>query len=398
MKVLIAEDDLTSRKMLESLLQKWGYDVCATSNGKHAWEILEQSDSPHLLIIDWLMPELDGLSLCRRIREKFSDYYTYIILQTTKDCSEDKKYGFKAGVDDYLVKPFDNLELYHKVNVGSRVITYEYKINESRKSIQKYAQQMESLAQQRAKQLVHTDRMATLGVLSAGLAHEINNPTSFISGNAQLIEKAWRIINEKIGNEVNENEDETFKMVCDEFPDMIDGIKKGVDRITSIINGLKGYARHGSTNKESFTISHVIEEALQLCQTALKYNVKVTVDCEYDSTVSGDKQQIEQVLVNLILNAVHAMENNEESFLTIKAEKKEKYVSVSVTDNGIGVSKKVINKLFDPFFTTKEAGKGTGLGLSISNNIIIEHGGELKCIPMEKGACFNFTLPTNSKK
>ena len=122
MKTLIAEDDSVSRRLLQAALQKWGYDVTVTAHGREAWDALQQPDAPSLLILDWLMPEMDGVEICRRIRASDALKSSYVILLTSRGSKEDILEGLEAGADDYVTKPFDHGELRARVQVGSRVI------------------------------------------------------------------------------------------------------------------------------------------------------------------------------------------------------------------------------------------------------------------------------------
>ena len=128
MKVLIAEDDPVSRRLLEAFLGKWGYDVVVTSDGIEAWEVLQKPEAPSLVISDWMMPNLDGLELCRKIREMERSSYTYFIILTAKERKEDVVKGLEAGADDFLIKPFHQEELKYRVQIGERIIELEQKI------------------------------------------------------------------------------------------------------------------------------------------------------------------------------------------------------------------------------------------------------------------------------
>jgi two-component system cell cycle response regulator len=127
-KVLIAEDDPVSRRLLEAFLRKWGYEVQVVCDGGEAWEALQGPEAPSLVISDWMMPDMDGLDLCRRIREKERTGYTYFIILTAKGRKEDSIEGLKAGADDFLIKPFDHEELKYRVRIGERIIQLEQKI------------------------------------------------------------------------------------------------------------------------------------------------------------------------------------------------------------------------------------------------------------------------------
>jgi DNA-binding response OmpR family regulator len=122
MRILIAEDDAANRRLLEVTLQRWGYDVVLTTDGEKAWSALQEDDAPQLLILDWMMPRVDGLEVCRRVRESPLPKFTYIVLLTAKGQREDVLAGLQAGANDYVTKPFDRDELKARVEVGVRVI------------------------------------------------------------------------------------------------------------------------------------------------------------------------------------------------------------------------------------------------------------------------------------
>ena len=122
MRVLIAEDDAISRRLLEANLKRIGCDVLACENGDQAWEMLRSEDGPQLAVLDWMMPVMDGAEVCRRVREQESQRYVYLILLTARGRKQDRAEGFDAGADDYLTKPFDIQELRAKITVGQRIL------------------------------------------------------------------------------------------------------------------------------------------------------------------------------------------------------------------------------------------------------------------------------------
>ena len=122
MKILIAEDDPTSLRMLEAVLAKWNYDVVATCDGNEAWEKLQDEGAPKLAVLDWMMPGMDGVEVCHRLKQPDIPDPTYVIILTTKDCTTDIVEALGAGADDYITKPFDNKELRARVEVGRRVV------------------------------------------------------------------------------------------------------------------------------------------------------------------------------------------------------------------------------------------------------------------------------------
>jgi len=127
-KILIAEDDPISRRLLEATLSGWGYDVLVTSNGSEAWEAIQQPEAPGLVISDWMMPHMDGLELCRKVRQMKRTGYIYFIILTSKGRKEDVIKGLEAGADDFLIKPFDREELKCRTMIGKRIIELEQRI------------------------------------------------------------------------------------------------------------------------------------------------------------------------------------------------------------------------------------------------------------------------------
>ncbi len=145
MKILIAEDDLTSRRRLEVTLTKWGYEVVSCSNGKQAWDRLQEADAPKLAILDWLMPEMEGIEVCSRIRKLDTENPAYVILLTTQNEKEDIVRGLEAGADDYITKPFESNELQARIHVGCRVLQLQEKLANRIKDLQDSLQHIKTL-------------------------------------------------------------------------------------------------------------------------------------------------------------------------------------------------------------------------------------------------------------
>lgn len=136
MKVLLADDDPVTRKILEAALKKWGYEVVICSDGSEAWRELQKADCPKLAMIDWMMPKMDGPSICQRLRKVSDRPYTYIILFTSKDRREDLLKGLDAGADDYLIKPFDRTELKLRLKIGERIVRLQDQLIQARDDFQ----------------------------------------------------------------------------------------------------------------------------------------------------------------------------------------------------------------------------------------------------------------------
>jgi diguanylate cyclase (GGDEF)-like protein len=137
--VLIAEDDPVSRHLLKATLSKWGYEVLVAEDGQQAWDVLQSGDSPNLVILDWMMPNLDGLELCRRVRDDDQGQYIYIILLTAKGTRENLVEGMEAGADDYIVKPFDSEELKVRLRSARRILELEAKLLSTQSELRRQA-------------------------------------------------------------------------------------------------------------------------------------------------------------------------------------------------------------------------------------------------------------------
>ena len=177
MKVLIAEDDRVSRRLLQGLLEKWGYQVIATSDGTDAWQRFQEGEFP-LVITDWMMGEVDGLELIRRIRESQRPGYVYAILLTSLSQKKDVVQGMAAFADDFVTKPFDLEELRVRLQAGERVISLERTLTEQNR-----------LLRETQTALIQSQNLASVGQLAAGMAHEINNPLGFVINNLTVLRR-----------------------------------------------------------------------------------------------------------------------------------------------------------------------------------------------------------------
>ncbi len=145
MRVLIAEDDAISRRLLEANLKREGYDVLAVESGVQAWQALSAEEGPRLAVLDWMMPEMDGAEVCRRVREEADLSYVYLILLTARGRKEDRGLGFDAGADDYLTKPFDTQDLRARISVGRRILDLQTALTTRVEELQDALQQVKQL-------------------------------------------------------------------------------------------------------------------------------------------------------------------------------------------------------------------------------------------------------------
>ncbi len=386
--ILIADDSRASLMLLERGLTRLGYSTMTAENGHEALKIADE-ENIDIFILDVQMPGMSGFEAAVAIHEKEKYKEVPILFLTGESEVQQRIKGFEVGGVDYIVKPF------HTVEVAKRIAIH-LELFRRRRESERYANEMETLAKERAKQLLHADRLAMLGTLAGGVAHEINNPLSFISGNVQQVRKLWPLLEESIAKYMQTNPPnlEELEYLQEDLPDILDGIHNGITRIAKIVSGLKTFVREKGSDWQGFPVRQAFDSAQILCGSALTQVEVIPNFPEGLPDVMGDAQQIEQVLVNLCVNASHAMEGREDQKLWVRASHEEQFVVVVVEDNGDGISEENLSSIWNPFFTTKEVGKGTGLGLSICQNIIQDHGGNIEASNVEGGgARFTIHLP-----
>ena len=259
-------------------------------------------------------------------------------------------------------------------------------------------------ARQIERELIQADKMISLGVLVSGMAHEINNPNNFIMLNGHLLREAWESIVPVLKRYYDENGDFSmgglpYSEMRDEIPQLFSGIKEGSERIQRIVQDLKDFARQDGANMgQSVNINEAIKSSIRLIGNLIKkatnnFRIKYGRNLPL---IRGNKQKLEQVMINLIQNACQALPDKEKGiFVTSFLDKERGGVVVEVQDEGEGIPEKMLPRIMDPFFTTKRSEGGTGLGLSVSSNIIKRHGGKIELeSEWGKGTTFRFFIPT----
>jgi two-component system sensor histidine kinase HupT/HoxJ len=253
------------------------------------------------------------------------------------------------------------------------------------------------------QQLIHSEKMASLGRLVAGVAHELNNPISFVYGNtlamkryAERLSRYLAAIHEEMPREQREalRGELRIDRLLDDLPSLIDGTVEGAERTRDIVDALKRFSATDRDERRAFDLVEVIERAVQwVCKaTANQFEVKLNLPAALE--VLGSPGQVQQVVMNLVQNAADATENARERRLEISGRIEQADAVIEFRDSGPGIPAGNLDKLFDPFFTTKPVGRGTGLGLAISYGIVERHGGRLTADNHPRGgALFTLRLP-----
>ncbi len=402
--VLVVDDELIIRTYIEDILFNEGYLVLGASNGQEAITALS-AGAFDIVFTDINMPKVSGLELLEYIRaHKIS---VDVIVVTGYASVKSASQAIHHGAYDYITKPFNNND--EIINAADRAMQHRLLVKKNENLVQsmrennlklsRYAAGLEealNTLEEKNNALIKAERMATLGVLVAGLAHEINNPTTFIRGNIQTLSKFWDIIVTALAASNYDTNVEKFDFILKETPVLLKDMMVGTDRIVKITDGLRVFARvdDGLGKMEMCSIADIIDGAVAIVANRLKKGVIFDKSVEVVAEIMASAQQMIQVLVNLLLNAIDAVDDQVVKLVTIRAYEEDKNVCIEVIDNGVGIPKEVQDKIFDPFFTTKPVDKGTGLGLSLSEGIVSVHGGELKLVESgAEGSIFAITLP-----
>jgi signal transduction histidine kinase len=390
MKVLIAEDDPISRRLLQGHLERWGHEVTAATNGGEAWRLFA-AGSYSLVVSDWMMPELDGPELVRRIRACNCPRYVYILLLTARSQKEDVVQGMEAGADDFVTKPFDREELRVRLRAGERIVQLEHTL----------AQQNQALREAQAA-LVQNEKLASLGRLAAGVAHEINNPLAYVTNNLVVLRRdmhaalavldAFRRGSAAEAARLEEEADLAYFQ--ENFPRTCDKSLEGLQRVRDIVKNLRDFARLDEAEFKEADLNAALESALEIVRHEVKQKeIRLETHLEPLPSVLCHPGKINQVFLHLLGNAIEACDRGG----TVVAHTRTEVgtgVVVEIQDNGCGIEPEHLPHLFEPFFTTKPVGQGTGLGLSVSFGIIRDHGGVIEVeSEVGRGSTFRVRLP-----
>lgn len=387
-RLLLVDDEPINLQVLNDHLSIQNYQLVAASNGFDALRLIEQEGPFDMVLLDVMMPKMSGYEVCKSIRENYAVSELPVIFLTAKNQVEDLVEGFEIGGNDYLTKPVDKPELLSRVAVHLKLLG----IN----------QDLDSKVNERTEKLLLSDKLANMGNLMAGVAHEINNPANFVHICVQNLELDLIKFQQYIYSLVDDEDDEaiadSFKQEFHPLFEHLKTIKDGTGRIKTIVKDLKNTTRMNDGEKSEVCITDVLMSTINLVSTKSKNQELIITKFDDTPTINCFSSKLNQVFMNLLVNACDALEDHKDGKIEVGCrlfgENNNRQVEVSFKDNGCGMTEETKLKLFEPFYTTKGIDKGTGLGLSISHDIMQKHGGELKVESvLGEGTVFRVLLP-----
>jgi signal transduction histidine kinase len=393
MKILIAEDDRISLRLLQATLVKWEHDVVATCDGVEAWQRLQADNPPQLAILDWMMPGQDGIEICRKIRQTPALQSMYLILLTARGKPEEIIEGLEAGADDYIIKPFDHAALRARLGVGLRVVALQ-------SNLQAYSHNLEQKVWERTRELEAANR--TKSEFLASMSHELRTPLNAVIGFAE-------VLLEKYFGPLTGRQEGYVKDILDSGQHLL----KLIDNILDIINIESGLAE---LELGEFSIANVLKNSSLLLQRQMSNRgIHMETDIAADiSLMVGDERKIKQVLYHLLSNAVKFTPEGgeirltaamvDDDVLTRMCPDQPQFIQITVQDTGIGIAPENQPKIFDPFYQVQggitDKTPGTGLGLSLCKELVEMHGGMLWVESEGEGfgSRFRFVLPVDASE
>jgi signal transduction histidine kinase len=377
--ILVADDEPDMLRFLKSQLTG-EYHVLEAVDGQQAIEKAGQF-LPDIILLDMMMPEKDGLQACREIRERTSTQSIPVVLLTARADEETKMAALSAGASDFLTKPFSTTELHVRLKNLVESHQYQGKLSKQKQVLETTIEQLKETE----TQLVQTEKLASLGRMSAGIIHEINNPLNFATtGLYTLRNKVKHIAPEERA----------------EYQEILQDVEDGVSRVKNIVSDLRMFTHPETESRDQVEITEVLAASLRFLSNEWKNKVQIEQKLAEHQTVWANKNKLIHVMTNLLQNSLDALKGkafeDEKPTIWIEGRTEADRSFLVVRDNGTGIDKEHLDKIFDPFYTTKDVGQGMGLGLAICYRIVQDCDGRIQ-VRTEPGKFCEFTLEFPAK-
>jgi signal transduction histidine kinase len=405
-RILVVDDNSVNRSMLAEHVAALGHTAATAENGRQALERLREA-AFDLVLLDVLMPEMNGFEVLRRMRADEGLQQIPVIMISGLDELASVVQGIEEGAEDYLSKPFDPVLL--RARIGASLEKKRLRDAERRR-----AEELEQALQQlnaTRDRLVVQQKMASLGALTAGIAHEIRNPLNFVTNFARVAVELVDELRTLLAGQAGRVE----PAVAAEAEELLGHLQENVGKIhehglraDAIVHGMLLHARDQGGERTRTDLNALVSEYVNLAYAGFRgqdATFQVTVETDLDRTLPPlevSPRDLARVLLNLAQNAFYAAHQKRghagtgfTPHVEVRTRNLPDSVEIRVRDNGDGIPAAVRDRLFTPFFTTKPAGAGTGLGLSISYDIVVRmHKGNLR-VESEEGSFAEFivTLP-----
>ncbi|MDF3070072.1 MAG: pleC [Polyangiaceae bacterium] len=375
-RILVADDNSDMREYIERLLAPhWAVQV--VPDGRAALDAARESP-PDLVLSDMMMPGMDGVSLLNELRADERTNTIPVILISARAGEEARLEGLETGADDYLIKPFAARELLTRVNTHLEMAR-----------VRRNAYDQLAAAQ---AQLVQSAKMASLGQLVAGIAHEINNPLAFALSHLSTVERSLADVESKLEAEIARGPQVTWQRARTRAEEM----RGGLQRIQELVLKLRTFSRLDEGELKPASVRDSVGSALTILNHRLEGRIRVTTHFGEPDVIYCYAGLLNQAIMNLLTNAIDAIEGTGTVHISSGAEGK--WYVISIEDSGAGIPEDIREQVFNPFFTTKPVGEGTGLGLSITYSIIKKHGGSIELERGEGGGTrATITLPLRTQ-
>jgi len=372
--ILVIDDEQDILDVMVILLEDQGYRVATALDGPSGIDLCRRKP-PHILITDIRMPGMNGIEVLEAVKQ--IDSGIEVIVCTAFADMEHAIQALQLDASDFITKPVSA----HTLNLALKRAKERFI---SRKKLEDYARFLERQAADQA-QILHQDKMMSLGRLAASMVHEINNPLSGILNYIRLMSKRVR-------------KGPLTAAQLEKFSQYLDLVETETDRCSQIVSSLLAFSRKSPPTMTEVDVNEIIEKCTALSQHKLTLaNIRLSVNVPaHLPTIQADANQLQQCLINLVFNAIDAMPHGGELHVHChyRAEKSE--LAIAVSDTGTGISTDDLPHIYEPFFTTKQEGHGVGLGLSTAYGIIERHNGRIEVQSrVEQGTTFTIALPTN---